>query len=551
MEARRRLAVSWRLIAHAADTIAERRVGAQGRQQFGNVGRIVLAIAVQGDDDLALGGQHAAADAAALAQIAAMAQHPQLGDFAAQRRQRRCRAVGRAVIDKDDFMAPADSALSAAAISRARGATLSASSLTGTTTDTASVMKGIVLFLRRRFTARLGGLIQARAPQKQTDDRAPNGQPDRQHTAPDVAPLPAPPRLLTRLARHGYGVLALVCVLLWLPGVLSLPALDRDESRFAESSRQMLDSGNYVDIRFGQVPRYKKPVGIYWLQAAATAAAGPPQRQISAITRHIWTYRLPSLLGGIAAVWLTFWCGSLFGAEAGLLAGLLMAASMLLTAEASMATTDAVLLAAIMLHPGRAAAGLARGEGRCAAAPSGRLVLAGWAAHGGGHSGQGSGRPRRRGGHGDHADRLALAGASHACQWQDGFPLAGQSEAPDRVVADRVGYGALAGGDFAGKPWRLPAAIAGGLSDLVPNTADYENLPLVTANGFREYDARWLFGKEINLLGIQALGLGLGTYLHDIGVQPKVVTGHDFRSYSLSIKQALTIGSDARGLRGA
>src|SRR5690349_24946640 len=79
-------------------------------------------------------------------------------------------------------------------------------------------------------------------------------------------------------------------------------------------------------------------------------------------------------------------------------------------------------------------------------------------------------------------------------------------------------------------------------SDLVPNTADYENLPLVTPNGFREYDARWLFGKEINLLGIQALGLGLGTYLHDIGVKPKVVTGHDFRSYSLSIKQALTIG---------
>src|ERR1700743_3547785 len=79
-------------------------------------------------------------------------------------------------------------------------------------------------------------------------------------------------------------------------------------------------------------------------------------------------------------------------------------------------------------------------------------------------------------------------------------------------------------------------------SALVPNTADYENLPLVTANGFREYDARWLFGKEINLLGIQALGIGLGTYLHDIGVQPKVVTGHDFRSYSLSIKQALIIG---------
>ena len=79
-------------------------------------------------------------------------------------------------------------------------------------------------------------------------------------------------------------------------------------------------------------------------------------------------------------------------------------------------------------------------------------------------------------------------------------------------------------------------------SDLVLNTADYENLPLVTANGFREYDARWLFGKEINLLGIQALGLGLGTYLHDIGVTPKVVTGHDYRSYSQSIKQSLILG---------
>jgi len=78
-------------------------------------------------------------------------------------------------------------------------------------------------------------------------------------------------------------------------------------------------------------------------------------------------------------------------------------------------------------------------------------------------------------------------------------------------------------------------------SDLKPNTLDYENIPLVTANGFREYDARWLFGKEINLLGIQALGLGLGTYLHEVGAT-KVVTGHDYRSYSLSIKQALTLG---------
>jgi len=78
-------------------------------------------------------------------------------------------------------------------------------------------------------------------------------------------------------------------------------------------------------------------------------------------------------------------------------------------------------------------------------------------------------------------------------------------------------------------------------ADLVPNTAAYENEPLVKATGFREYDARWLFGPEINLLGVQALGLGLGTYIHELG-QSRIVVGHDFRGYSLSIKQALTLG---------
>jgi len=84
-------------------------------------------------------------------------------------------------------------------------------------------------------------------------------------------------------------------------------------------------------------------------------------------------------------------------------------------------------------------------------------------------------------------------------------------------------------------------------ADLVPNTPDYERLPLVKATGFREYDARWLFEKEINLYGVEALGLGLGTYLHRRGIKPHVVTGHDFRSYSLSIKQALTVGLMAAG----
>ncbi len=78
--------------------------------------------------------------------------------------------------------------------------------------------------------------------------------------------------------------------------------------------------------------------------------------------------------------------------------------------------------------------------------------------------------------------------------------------------------------------------------DLKPNTYAYETEPLITANGFREYDARWLFEQEINLLGVEALGLGLGTYLREIGAALKVVTGHDYRAYSLSIKHALTLG---------
>ena len=79
-------------------------------------------------------------------------------------------------------------------------------------------------------------------------------------------------------------------------------------------------------------------------------------------------------------------------------------------------------------------------------------------------------------------------------------------------------------------------------SDLKPNTFEYEMQPLITQNGFREYDARWLFGKELNLMGVQMVGLGLGTYFHELGIKPKVAAGHDYRSYEMSIKQALIIG---------
>jgi phosphomannomutase/phosphoglucomutase len=86
-------------------------------------------------------------------------------------------------------------------------------------------------------------------------------------------------------------------------------------------------------------------------------------------------------------------------------------------------------------------------------------------------------------------------------------------------------------------------------TDLVPNTYAYESRPLVKPTGFREYDARWLFGKEINLMGVEALGLGLGTLLGELGVKREVVVGHDFRSYSASIKYALIAGLMAAGCK--
>ncbi|MBN9546849.1 MAG: glycosyltransferase family 39 protein [Alphaproteobacteria bacterium] len=198
----------------------------------------------------------------------------------------------------------------------------------------------------------------------------------------EPAPPPAPQpeakgaRFRRGLTRFAYPLLALLCLGLWLPGILSLPALDRDESRFAQSSRQMLDSGNFIDIRFGNEPRYKKPAGIYWAQAAATAVAGHVEH-IEGDHSQIWTYRLPSLFGAIAAVWLTFWIGSAFGAEAGLLAALLIGFTTLLTAEATIATTDAVLLAATLVAMGVLMRAYRAGRGEGTVSPG--LALLGWA----------------------------------------------------------------------------------------------------------------------------------------------------------------------------
>ena len=86
-------------------------------------------------------------------------------------------------------------------------------------------------------------------------------------------------------------------------------------------------------------------------------------------------------------------------------------------------------------------------------------------------------------------------------------------------------------------------------SKLSANTYAYETRPMVKPTGFREYDARWIFEKEINLMGAEALGLGLARLLKELGVKREIVVGHDFRSYSASIKLAMTVGLMAGGLK--
>ena len=141
----------------------------------------------------------------------------------------------------------------------------------------------------------------------------------------------------------------LLCgLVLFLPGFFNIPPIDRDEARFAQATKQMVETGDFVDIRFQDEVRYKKPVGIYWLQAAAVetaSALGLPRAQV-----RIWLYRVPSLIGAIGAMLLTYWTALAFVTRRGaILAGLMIGSSVLLGVEARLAKTDAMLL----LHGGR------------------------------------------------------------------------------------------------------------------------------------------------------------------------------------------------------
>jgi 4-amino-4-deoxy-L-arabinose transferase-like glycosyltransferase len=145
--------------------------------------------------------------------------------------------------------------------------------------------------------------------------------------------------------------LVLCGLLLFLPGFFNIPPVDRDEARFAQATKQMVETGDFVDLRFQEDVRYKKPVGVYWLQAAAVetaSALGLPRAQV-----RIWLYRIPSLIGAIGAVLLTYWTALSFVTRRGaIFAALILCSSVLLGAEARLAKTDAVLLLSVVAAMG-------------------------------------------------------------------------------------------------------------------------------------------------------------------------------------------------------
>lgn len=142
-------------------------------------------------------------------------------------------------------------------------------------------------------------------------------------------------------------VLLVLALAMFVPGQWTVPPLDRDEPRFTQASKQMLETGNYVDIRLQEEPRYKKPIGIYWLQVVSAKATG------YGADAPLWVYRLPSLIAGLSVVLLTYWMARAFaGPPVAFVAGLLVLSALILGVEARLGKTDATLFAMIVLAQG-------------------------------------------------------------------------------------------------------------------------------------------------------------------------------------------------------
>lgn len=89
------------------------------------------------------------------------------------------------------------------------------------------------------------------------------------------------------------------------------------------------------------------------------------------------------------------------------------------------------------------------------------------------------------------------------------------------------------------------------MTTIKPNTEAYEREIVIAETGFREYDARWLYPEQLNLRGAQALGMAIGTIMYEElkDKVPAIAVGHDYRSYSASIKQALVVGLMVAGCK--
>ncbi|SDA74598.1 ArnT family glycosyltransferase [Mesorhizobium qingshengii] len=146
---------------------------------------------------------------------------------------------------------------------------------------------------------------------------------------------------------RNYILLFLFSLVMTVSGLASMPPIDRDEPRFVQATKQMVETGDYVDIRFQDASRYQKPIGIYWLQSTAVMLSG------GGAEAPIWVYRTVSALGIAIAVLAITWTGTnLFGANAGIAAGLVMAAIFATAFEGRDAKTDAMLLACCVAAQG-------------------------------------------------------------------------------------------------------------------------------------------------------------------------------------------------------
>ena len=140
------------------------------------------------------------------------------------------------------------------------------------------------------------------------------------------------------------AVLILLALVVLLPGLESIPVVDRDEARFAQASRQMLDSGTlegWTIPRVGEKTRLSKPPLVYWMQAGSAGLF----TGFDTARDAIWMYRLPSLLAALGTILLTWRLGTrMFGGPTGLLAGALLAICPLIAFDAHMARADELMV---------------------------------------------------------------------------------------------------------------------------------------------------------------------------------------------------------------